>query len=338
MSPGRWAAPSGMFSTRPMAPTTLALALRLASACIRPTTQAAPAMSPFMSSMPAAGLSEMPPESKQTPLPMKATGCASFAPPFQRITTTRLGRIEPWPTPSSAPMPSRSIAGTSRISTSTPSFSSPLAFSAKDFGIKLVGRQIDQRAGEIDAVGEAADLGQRGGKRARVGAGHAEVERTLRILVVLLALLRLELVEFVGAQPQAKREIRGGLFEIGGRGGEIEENGGAFRLAELGYGEPAESQVIDLFAFLFRRRPEYDQPLRGEAGWGENVERGADFAFESGYIGRARDERRRISKRLPGRGAEDEGGIGEDDQRLPALFGRGGHGLLNSDDADGDGP
>ena len=37
-----------------------------------PTTQAAPPMSPFMSSMPAAGLMEMPPVSNTTPLPMKA--------------------------------------------------------------------------------------------------------------------------------------------------------------------------------------------------------------------------------------------------------------------------
>ncbi len=74
MSPGRWALPSGMFSTRPMAPTALTFALRAASACIRPTTQAAPPMSPFMSSMLAAALIEMPPVSKQTPLPMKATG------------------------------------------------------------------------------------------------------------------------------------------------------------------------------------------------------------------------------------------------------------------------
>jgi hypothetical protein len=53
MSPGRWALPSGMFSTRPITPIALTLALRPASACIRPVTQAAPAMSPFMSSMPA---------------------------------------------------------------------------------------------------------------------------------------------------------------------------------------------------------------------------------------------------------------------------------------------
>ncbi len=87
-----------MFSTRPIAPTALTFALRAASACISPTTQAAPAMSPFMSSMPAAGLIEMPPVSKHTPLPMNATGSAPFLPPFQRMTTTRLSCAEPWPT------------------------------------------------------------------------------------------------------------------------------------------------------------------------------------------------------------------------------------------------
>ena len=54
-------------------------------------TAAAPAMSPFMSSMRgAAGLIEMPPVSNTTPLPTKASGCASAAPPFQRSTTSRL--------------------------------------------------------------------------------------------------------------------------------------------------------------------------------------------------------------------------------------------------------
>ena len=41
---------------------------------MRPMTQAAPAMSPFMSSMPPPGLIEMPPESNTTPLPTKAIG------------------------------------------------------------------------------------------------------------------------------------------------------------------------------------------------------------------------------------------------------------------------
>ena len=121
MSPGRWALPSGMFSTRPIAPTTLAFALRAASACIRPTTHAAPPMSPFMSSMLPDGLMEMPPVSKHTPLPMKAIGCSPALPPFQRMTTMRPGRAEPCATPSSAPMPSLVIALTSSTSTTTPS-------------------------------------------------------------------------------------------------------------------------------------------------------------------------------------------------------------------------
>src|SRR6187431_2170899 len=76
--PERCALPSGMFSTSPMAPIAFTLALRAASACISPTTQAAPAMSPFMSSMLAAGLIEIPPVSKHTPLPMKASGAVPF--------------------------------------------------------------------------------------------------------------------------------------------------------------------------------------------------------------------------------------------------------------------
>ena len=89
----------------PMTPMTFALALRLASACIRPVTAAAPPMSPFMSSILAAGLMEMPPESKTTPLPTKARGAAAGSPPFQRMTTRRAGRVEPWATASSERMP-----------------------------------------------------------------------------------------------------------------------------------------------------------------------------------------------------------------------------------------
>ena len=91
-------------------------------------------MSPFMSSMPAAGLIEMPPVSKQTPLPMKATGASPALPPFQRMTTTRLSRAEPWPTPSSAFMPSFFIALTSSTSTATPDFFSAAVRRANSSG------------------------------------------------------------------------------------------------------------------------------------------------------------------------------------------------------------
>ena len=77
MSPGRCAVPDGMFSTSPTMPTALTLALRAPSRRISPITTPAPAMSHFMSPMPAAGLIEMPPVSKVTPLPTKASGAAA---------------------------------------------------------------------------------------------------------------------------------------------------------------------------------------------------------------------------------------------------------------------
>ena len=105
MSPGRVALPEGMFSVSPMRPTALTAALRPASASMRPATQAAPPMSPFMSSMPAAGFMEMPPVSKHTPLPTKASVLARLdLAPCHCSTTTREGRSLPCPTDSSAPI------------------------------------------------------------------------------------------------------------------------------------------------------------------------------------------------------------------------------------------
>ena len=68
-------------------------------------------MSHFISPMPAAGLIEMPPVSKVTPLPMKPSGGLPAFPPRCSMTTTRGGRTLPWPTPSNAPMPSFGHAG-----------------------------------------------------------------------------------------------------------------------------------------------------------------------------------------------------------------------------------
>src|SRR6266404_4637799 len=89
MSPGRCAAPDGMFSTRPTRPTALTRARRAARRRISPMTTPAPAMSHFMSHMPPAGLIEMPPVSKVTPLPIKASGATSAATPRYCMTTTR---------------------------------------------------------------------------------------------------------------------------------------------------------------------------------------------------------------------------------------------------------
>ena len=52
-----------------------------ATACITPSTVPAPHMSYFISSISAAGLSEMPPVSKVMPLPTSTTGACLAAPP-----------------------------------------------------------------------------------------------------------------------------------------------------------------------------------------------------------------------------------------------------------------
>ena len=72
-SDGRWAVPDGMFSARQSQPVTATGSSRRAAAMTVCSTAAAPAMSDFIASMPAAGLIEMPPESNVMPLPTSAT-------------------------------------------------------------------------------------------------------------------------------------------------------------------------------------------------------------------------------------------------------------------------
>ena len=75
---------------------------------------------------------EMPPESKVTPLPTKATGRPR--PPDQRMTTSCGSRALPWATPKSAPMPSFSMRARPSTSTATPSFLSVRAWAASVTG------------------------------------------------------------------------------------------------------------------------------------------------------------------------------------------------------------
>ena len=73
-SPGFVALPPGMFSVQGATAITFTAGASRAIACIEAITAAAPVMSPFMRSIPAPGLSEMPPVSKVMPLPTNAIG------------------------------------------------------------------------------------------------------------------------------------------------------------------------------------------------------------------------------------------------------------------------
>ena len=83
-SPGLFAVPLGMFSQVGIKPIISPGSPISATARRVPKTLAAPHMSYFISSMVAAGLIEMPPESNVIPLPTKTIGpvAAVFAPRF----------------------------------------------------------------------------------------------------------------------------------------------------------------------------------------------------------------------------------------------------------------
>ena len=109
MSPGRVARPLGMFSQAGITPTTLTGSFISATARSVPSTEAAPHMSNFISSISAPGLSEMPPVSKVMPLPTSATGAWRADPPWYCSTISLGGCSEPWATDSSEPIFSASI-------------------------------------------------------------------------------------------------------------------------------------------------------------------------------------------------------------------------------------
>ena len=105
-------------------------------------------MSYFMSSMPLAGLMEMPPASKVSPLPTIASLGASGPTPSCRSTIRRGGWSEPRATDSKASMPSAAISSRPRIVHVSPTAAAiSRASSAKSDGVaKLPGRACSVRA------------------------------------------------------------------------------------------------------------------------------------------------------------------------------------------------
>ena len=122
MSPGREALPEGMFSQAGITPITFSFNCISAIARKVPNTEAAPHMSYFISSMPAPGLSEMPPVSKVMPLPTKTTG-ADFTLPPMCFKTINLGGCS-LPLVTDKKLPIFNASSCLRSSTSIPSLNS----------------------------------------------------------------------------------------------------------------------------------------------------------------------------------------------------------------------
>jgi hypothetical protein len=162
-------------------------------------------MSPFMSSMPAAGLIEMPPVSKHTPLPMKATGCRRLlaaVPAHDHDAALVLGA--PSPARRRAARPCRASHRLDVEHLDLDAELAQLAGAAREFlRIEHVRRLVDEVARDDDAVGLAgADHDQPRGLQA--GRRH-DVERA--------AALAGEALRFGGARHQigADPSSRAGL-------------------------------------------------------------------------------------------------------------------------------
>ena len=131
-------------------------------------------MSIVISSIPCAGLIEMPPVSKTTPLPTIAKGAWS-PPPCQRMTTTLEGLSEPCPTASSARIPRRVSSSSSSTSTSRPSSRIASRRSAKSVVVRtLAGSFTRSRVKNTPSASAAPDCASRAQDS---GSSHRTVTR-----------------------------------------------------------------------------------------------------------------------------------------------------------------
>ena len=144
-----------MFSVAGMSPTTFNLGLNSAKARNMPSTEAAPHMSNFISSIPAPPLSEIPPVSNVTPLPISTVGAAVFVPPMYFSTIKRSGSFEPRATDINEPMPSLATSLGPKTSQATTgcALASDLAASPNIVGVaKLAGRFANSLAKSCPAT------------------------------------------------------------------------------------------------------------------------------------------------------------------------------------------
>ena len=251
-----------------------------------------------MSSMPAAGFSEMPPVSKVTPLPTMAIGAPPLAPaPFHCITTTWLGRSLPCPTASSAPMPSRFKAASLRTSTCTPALLSALTLVANSAGPStLAGSLTRSRArftpSAMARSGANACPAARGSATCTTSFFRRLAVVSLAVVgvvavVALLGRLGFVFVEFVIAQLRAEREARR-VFRsyVTLHGLEIDMRGGPFPSAELAPHGAAEIEPILVGELARLAETNHNDARELHALWREHVDARALLALERGDLRR----------------------------------------------------
>ena len=270
--------------------------------------------------MPAEGLIEIPPESKQTPLPTTAIGFVRFdRAPFQRIATRRLSRADPRPTREQRVHPQfahRLLV--ERLHVDAELLQRFGAIGELD-GKEDVGRLVDQIARQLDAFGDGEALLRGRARGGRVARADDEIGR-LDAVVLRVLPARLVFVEPVAAQAKAERKIGGRRAVPRSRRG-LEGDFDPLRAGHFAEGESAERDEVDRRVVLARSDADNHQPGRVQAGGREDVERGALGAAKAGRLRRGADERFEIAElgRHGGRGFH----VGPDEDHERAAFGRG---------------
>ena len=223
---------------------------------------------------------EMPPVSKQTPLPTKHTGLARLdLPPFHCITTTREGRALPWPTASRAFIFSASSCSSSRISTVTPASARSRMRSANSTGPRMLAgsltRSRARKTPSATALRAAYAFAAASGLEQWTVKVCSPLRASVRLVVLILA--GSIFLEVVAPQDGPQRQIRckcvrPGLAKIG----RLRDKARAFNLAphDLREGVATQQQALefvcgaphadhnDALGFDACRRQNFDGTLR----------------------------------------------------------------------------
>ncbi len=189
-------------------------------------------MSAFIWSMPADGLIEMPPESNVMPLPTRATRGPV---PACLIRTSRGGRCEPLPTPSTPPKPAaaqRVLVEHLDLETGGPAgFLGPPGELGRR---QVVRRGVDQVAGERGGGGDDPGPAGGGGQLLGLGVGHQQGDQAGRGgLGAVAAAVRPERVR---AEQRALGRRGGQLGDRAVAAGEPERAGDPGLAAERAHG------------------------------------------------------------------------------------------------------
>ena len=297
MSPGRMASPSGMFSTRPMTPTTCDLGFSRRQR-MHEADDAGRAAHVALHVLHAGGGLDRDAARIEADALADDRRSASSASSGRRSSAWSRGGFRarnPGPTPSSAFMPSFPIAFSSSTFTSTPSFSSALARSANSAGKSTFGGSLTR----LRAISTPSATANRSCEAARAAAAWLEPIDELRRAwrcpppAPSCGSCTCQTDSRADARPSAKSAAAApSQFAVGA------SNATSTFCAPvtLPNTNPPSIDEVDRGVVLAGRDADDDQPRGVEARRREDVERGSLGALEIGRFGCGSDQRFEIAE------------------------------------------